>query len=302
MQKYRNAPALEERRVGRPAVGAEGSLAVGRTRVQQPREVPHRVADRQLLPVEDPDQIAVGPHEDVLRADVGVQQARCEAPEFVVREERIEPLVEARRFVRLEQRQHTQAELVEPGRVFLSHVLRTEAPQPDVLRRHEVQVVEEASESLRPEPVRRLIEWQPVELPIGDRRHGRVRVDRLGHQGGELRGELGQRLDLRAEPLGCVVAPGQLHDPLVVDLVGIDGPPGPDLPRRARSELREHRIDPVTQVGGLGHVVAHTVGPVSGRGATGTSSGSLHGSRKPGTFSANHATTAALNARAHAEP
>jgi hypothetical protein len=67
----------------------------------------------------------------------------------------------------------------------------------------------------------------------------------------KLGGEFGQRLDLRAQALGRAIVPRELHDPAVVDLVRVDGPPVPIGPNVARVELGEARSPsgPVDVVG-----------------------------------------------------
>ena len=123
-------------------------------------------------------------------------------------------------------------------------------------------------------------------------------MGRLRHERRELRGELGQRLDLCAQPLRRARVPRELHDPVAVDLVGVDRPPGADRADVPRAEFREHGLDARVRIG----AGAHTVGPVSGS-VTGTTSStsSDRPSRSAGVFSANHATTAALAASADAD-
>ncbi len=113
-------------------------------------------------------------------------------------------------------------------------------PHAEELRRHHVQVVQEAPEPLGPQAV----VADRVARVAGQRAirhaHGLSR-DELGHRHRrrDLGGELRQHLDLAEQPFPRVRRARELHDPLAIDAVRVARPPADDRFELVERELRE---------------------------------------------------------------
>ena len=191
------------------AVGYLHALPPRECCIEPPCEVPHRISEADLFPVDHAGELAVWRREHVLGAEIVVDDRGRELPVTVV-EERFDQCLGGRSVGRREPRHDAAPDPIARDPMAFAQCLGTDTFESDLRRRHVVKTPQQPSQLLGPRAVGHLVARSTLELAVQD--GGRLIGDELGARDrhAEVGCEPGQHAHLVTQRRGRV---GRTRDP-----------------------------------------------------------------------------------------